>query len=337
MILLITEQGAKVSIDAGKVIIKTSTLERLIPKEIIENVSIFGNVELTTSFIRHCLTRDIPISYFSMRGKYFGRTISTSNDNITRLKKQIQIIEDQEFRRNFACITIDAKINNQLTLLRRLNRNGRSIKEKIEEIVRLRAKIKEADTVEKIMGYEVIISRIYYKSISEIFPEEFKFEKRTRRPPRDPFNSMISLGYTILFHEIIGHIESVGLTAYGGIVHGHRRNHPSLASDLIEEFRIPIVDVTVVDLILRGKVKKEDFEITQEGVFLNQKILKTYLEEIQKKLSTTQKYLNYLKEEVTYRRAIYNQAKKLVNAIEQEDAYIYEPLKIRWFYAKRRL
>lgn len=226
MILLITEQGAKVSIDAGKVIIKTSTLERFIPKEIIENVSIFRNVELITSFIRHCLTRDIPISYSSMRGEYFGRTISTSKDNISRLKEQIKIMQDKEFRRNFAYLTIDAKTNNHLTLLRRLNRNMDSINKEIEEIVRLRSKIKEADTAEKIMGYEGIISRIYYKSISEILPEEFKFEKRTRRPPRDPFNSMISLGYTILFHEIIGHIESVGLTAYGGIVHGHRRNHP---------------------------------------------------------------------------------------------------------------
>lgn len=329
MILLITEQGAKVSVDAGKVVIKTNSLERSIPKEIIENVSIFGNVELTTSFIRHCLTRHIPISYFSMRGEYFGRTISTSKDNITRLKKQIQIIENQEFRRNFAYITIDAKVNNQLTLLRRLNRKSESIKAEIEEIVKLRSKIKEADTPEIIMGYEGIISRIYYKGISKILPAEFKFEKRTRRPPRDPFNSMISLGYTILFHEIIGHIESVGLTAYGGIVHGHRRNHPSLASDLIEEFRVPIVDLTVIDLILNGKVNEEDFDISEEGVFLDQRILKIYLGEFQKKLSTTQKYLNYVKEAITYRKAIYNQAKTLVNAIEQEDAYLYDPLKIR--------
>lgn len=66
-----------------------------------------------------------------MRGEYFGRTISTSKDNITRLKQQIQIMENEEFRRTFAYITIDAKINNQLTLLRRLNRNKDSIKEEI--------------------------------------------------------------------------------------------------------------------------------------------------------------------------------------------------------------
>lgn len=76
MILLITEQGAKVRIDEGKVVIKTNSLERSIPKEIIENVSIFGNVELTTSFIRHCLTRDIPISYFSMRGNILGELLA---------------------------------------------------------------------------------------------------------------------------------------------------------------------------------------------------------------------------------------------------------------------
>ncbi len=329
MILLITEQGSKVNIDGGKIIIQSETIIREVPKELVENISIFGNVQLTTAFVRHCLMRNIPISYFSLRGEYFGRTVSSSGDNISRLKQQLKITENRQFLKEFANIIIEAKTNNQITLLRRHNKVKAKLKREIDEIAKLRTKIGKSETVEEILGYEGIISRNYYKGISKILPPEFEFEKRTRRPPRDPFNSMISLGYTILFHEIIGHIESVGLSAYGGLMHGHRRNHPSLASDIIEEFRSPIVDSTVIDMMINEKVKKEDFETTKEGVFLKQKILKMYLNEIQKKLATRQKYLEYLKEPTTYRKAIYHQCRNLVTAIEENDPYLYKPLRVR--------
>lgn len=140
---------------------------------------------------------------------------------------------------------------------------------------------------------------------------------------------MISLGYTTLFHEIIGHIESVGLSPYGGIVHDHRRNHPSLAGDLIEEFRSPLIDATVVDLISQGKVTEEDFDQTEEGVFLKQGCLKLYLAQIQAKLATGQKYLKEAKEPISYRKAIYHQCRSLVKAIEAKDPSLYRALRIR--------
>lgn len=329
MILLITEQGATVTIDGGKVVVQTEEITKTLPKELIENVSVFGNVQLSTAFIRHCLSRGIPIAYFSLKGAYFGRTVSTAKDNISRLKKQIYLMDDPSFRRVFAYITLEAKVNNQLTFLRRLQKNNPVAIDEIEAIARLKKKLKTAESVEAAMGYEGMVSRHYYAALSKHLPEAFQFEKRTRRPPRDPFNSMISLGYTILFHEIIGHIESVGLSAYGGIIHGARRSHPSLASDLIEEFRVPIVDTTVVDMILKNRAKAEQFEKEEDGVFLDSALLKEFLNEIQKKLATPQRYLPYLKEPVSYRKAIYNQCRQLVNAIESNDPFLYEPLRIR--------
>ena len=148
-------------------------------------------------------------------------------------------------------------------------------------------------------------------------------------PPLDPFNSMISLGYTILFHEIIGHIESVGLTAYGGIIHGHRRNHPSLASDLIEELRAPIVDSLVISMMQNKKTLIDDFDITENGVFLKKAFLKKYLKELQIKLQTANKYLSYIGNNISYRKGIYYQCRQLVKAIENKDATLYQPLRLR--------
>lgn len=329
MILLVTEQNSKINIKAGNIVITTEEIERKIPKELVENVAIFGNVQMTTAFVSHCLRNDIPVSYYSMEGEYFGRTVSTKGDNISRLKKQLAIIENTKFTLEFAKIIIEAKINNQLTLLRRYKKYNPLVEEEISQINILKAKIEKAKTKEEILGFEGIVAKQYYQGISKILPKDFKFEKRTRMPPLDPFNSLISLGYTILFHEIIGHIESVGLTAYGGIIHGHRRNHPSLASDLIEELKVPIVDSLVISMIQNRKVLLDDFDITENGVFLKKEILKKYLKELQTKLQTGHRYLTYIENSISYRKGIYYQCRQLVKAIENEDASLYQPLRIR--------
>lgn len=326
---MIIEQGSKVSIDKGKVIIELRDKKRSIPKETIDNVTIFGNVQLTTHFIRHCLTRNIPISYFSLSGKYFGRTSTIYGQDILKLKKQIELFDNPDFLGVFSYIIIEAKINNQLTVLRRYKHYNLEIINEIDSIIRLKNKLIQAKDIKVLLGYEGMVARHYFRALSMIMPEEFKFEGRSRRPPRDPFNSMISLGYTILLHEIIGQLENVGLSPYGGYIHGHSRKHPSLASDLIEEYRAIIVDSLVVSMILNGEVLVDDFNINSKGVFLKEDLLKKFLAKLQKKLFTKQKYLSYIDKPMTYRKTIYHQCKRLSKAIMKEDPLIYEPTRIR--------
>lgn len=329
MILLITEQGSHVGINNDRIVMETEDLKRSVPKELIENVAVFGNIQLSTQFIQHCLKRKIAVSFYSNTGEYFGKLVNTSNGNFKRLKHQMEAIEDEEFRKKFAEKIIENKINNQLTLLRRLNRRRNIVDKEIEEIGIIKRKITQKDNVDQMLGYEGAISKIYFRALSKILPEEFKFDKRTRQPPRDPFNSMISLGYTILLHEIIGQIESVGLSPYGGIIHGHRLNHPSLGSDMIEEYRAIIVDAFVMDLINSGSAKIEDFEITREGVFLEPKFLKEFLKKFQEKLASTHKYIDEIETPITYRKTLYHQTTKLVRAIENKNIEEYNPIRIR--------
>lgn len=329
MVIMITEQGSKVSLENGKVVIETNKIKRSIPKEQMDNVTIFGNVKLSTQFVKHCLTRDVPISYFSLTGKYFGRTSTTYSQDILKIKKQIELFENVDFLNNFTFLIVEAKTNNQLTLLRRYRSYNPDINKEINNILTLKNKIPHLSSKEEMLGYEGSIARHYFKALSKIMPSEFKFAGRTRRPPKDPFNSMISLGYTILLHEIIGQIENVGLSPYGGFIHGHSRKHPSLASDLIEEYRAILIDSLVVSMILNEETRIEDFNIVEEGVFLKEKFLKKFLGKLQQKLLTKQKYLSYIEKPMSYRKAIYHQCKKLSMAITEEDSSIYEPIRIR--------
>lgn len=100
--------------------------------------------------------------------------------------------------------------------------------------------------IEQLMGYEGTAARLYFGQLGELINPVFFFTGRTRRPPTDPFNSMISLGYSIILNELYGKIEGKGLNPYFGIMHKDREKHPTLASDLMEEWRAVLIDSTAL-------------------------------------------------------------------------------------------
>lgn len=328
MILYLTVQGSRLELQGGTLkVSQPDGVLRTLPKEQVESISIFGRVQLTTDVIRHCLTREIPIAYYSKDGKYFGRTQSTANDNIIRLKQQIKMSEDQNYCLQLSKTIIHAKVANQLTVLRRLARRNKVEPANIREIVVLKKRIEHAASLEQLIGIEGIIAKNYFLGLSASLNEEFRFSGRTRQPPKDPFNSMISLGYTLMMHEITGNIENVGLSPYCGFLHKDRERHPTLASDLLEEFRAVIVDSVAISLS-ENQLTLEDFEVTSQGVYLKEPTLKLFLKELEKKLSTVQKYKEDL-HSTTFRKVIAIQARELVTSIEKEDPSLYQPIMIR--------
>ena len=110
-------------------------------------------------------------------------------------------------------------------------------------------KIDTCTTVNEIIGYEGNAARIYFQCLGKLVDDDFKFEKRSRRPPLDEFNSMLNLGYSILMNEIYSRVENKGLNAYFGFVHQDREKHPTLVSDIIEEWRAVIIDSMVMSLV----------------------------------------------------------------------------------------
>ncbi|MDY6329252.1 MAG: CRISPR-associated endonuclease Cas1 [Lachnospiraceae bacterium] len=226
---------------------------------------------------------------------------------------------------------ISAKIHNQKVVLKRYLRNSRkTLDEEIKMLKIQEEKVWCAKSVNQIMGYEGIAARYYFQGLSQLIDKQFTFTGRNRRPPKDEFNSMISLGYSILMNEYYGKIVAYGLNPYFGFIHSDKERHPTLVSDLIEEWRAVIVDSLVMSLINGHEILKEHFAygIDNPGIYLTTDGMKIFLNKYDKKIRTEVKYYED-ESSMPFRRAMDIQIGKLVHAIEDEDITLYEPFKIR--------
>ena len=331
--LYVVEHGATVGISGGYFVVKyRNGMERKIPQDLLEAVSIFGKVSLTTQCIEECLKRGIVVNYFSTRGSYFGRLSSTRHMNIFRQKKQLRLSEDVQYCMTISKSIIRAKIHNQKVVLRRyIKNNTESLNTCIKNMNIAENKIENCKNYHEIMGFEGFASKNYFQGLSEIIEHGFKFNGRNRMPPRDPFNSMLSLGYTILMYEIYGCIENRGLHPYAGFLHQDKERHPTLASDLMEEWRAVIVDSVVLSLIQGNEVQSDMFIKDDEtgGIFLNNDAMRIFIKKMEKKLITEMNYLSCTSYRTSFRRGLWLQTGEMLKAIEQEDPSLYEPIRIR--------
>ena len=332
--LYLCEHGAVIGIEGGyfKVVHKDKS-ETRIPKETLEAIALFGNNNLTTPCVEECLKRDIPVSFFSANGAYFGRLESTRHSNIFRQKKQIYLSDDPKFCLEFSKSILTAKTKNQVTILRRYMRTTRTdVNDEITFMLKNIRKIETSENSDVCKGYEGLIAREYFSALAKMVPEEFKFKGRNKQPPRDAFNSMLSLGYTMLMYEIYGEIENAGLTPYAGFLHKDRERHPTLASDLMEEWRAVLIDSVVLSLVVGREISIEEFwnDENTGGVFLSHEAMKTFLKKYELKMRQNTKYIEEAgKSFSSYRQVIRFQVQKLVHMIMEHDVKEYHPIIIR--------
>ena len=150
------------------------------------------------------------------------------------------------------------------------------ISNNIKELYLYINKINHSDNISTILGYEGNCAKLYFKCINYFLPKEFNFINRNKRPPKDAFNSLLSFGYTLLFYEIYNILLYKGINPYIGFLHKLRNNHPSLVSDLMEEFRSPIIDSIIISSLRKNIFSLEDFECSKKtsGVYLKRKSIK---------------------------------------------------------------
>ncbi len=253
-LLYITEHGGMVGFEGNRITIRTKEHLRSLPVETIDSITMMGASQLTTNCMEQCMKRGIPVSFMSKGGSYFGRLVSTGNINAKLQRKQGALYET-EFALELSKRIIEAKIHNQMVILRRYTRNNM---EHAEEVSTLISQIKicknkildgTLTSAGQLMGYEGNAARLYFDGLSRVIDPDFVFHGRSRRPPRDEFNSLISLGYSILMNEIYNILEVHGLNPYFGFLHKDDEHHPTLCSDLMEEWRPVIVDTIAMSLI----------------------------------------------------------------------------------------
>lgn len=332
--LYLCEHGAVVGMEGGyfKVVHKDKSVTK-IPGETLESIALFGNNNLTIPCVQECLKRGIPVSFFSQNGSYFGRLQSTRHVNIFRQKRQIYLSDDPRFCLSFTRKILLAKTKNQMTVLRRYMRTTqKDISGAIDFMRKNISKIETAPNIDVCKGYEGLIAREYFKCLSELVPREFKFKGRNKQPPLDAFNSMLSLGYTLLMYEIYGEIENAGLNPYAGLMHKDRERHPTLASDLMEEWRAVLVDTVVLSLVMGKEISSEEFWKEEEtgGVFLSYDAMKIFLKKYELKMRQETKYLEAAQMGFSsYRKAIRYQIQRFVQMIMNQNIEEYKPIIIR--------
>ena len=270
--LYISTQGGYLSLKKETLILKKN--DAIITKSqlpLLENILIFGNTQVTTQAATACLKRRIPIAYLSRSGRCYGRLLPIERTYPRIIKHQHQLQSHQQFK--CAQQLIRAKILNSRTLLMRQKRRLKTetLTATIAHLAILQQQIDAASTTEQLMGIEGAAAAAYFKVFNHcISNKDFAFSTRTRRPPKDPVNALLSFGYQLLWNHILALVELWGLDPYCGCLHADSEKHAVLASDLIEQFRAPIIDSLVLYLINRNMIDSADnFEYKQDGCYLN--------------------------------------------------------------------
>ena len=266
--IYLTESDIKLGIKQGQVIVTklSDGSKHSYPFSLIDGISVFGKAQLSTQLIRECLASNVSIGYYSGDGHYFGAINSFSRIDPERQKRQIYLTDNKQFCVEWSRNIIDAKIRNSLTLLTSMSDICVFSDEELSGLRHSLANVKSADSVEIVLGFEGNAAKNYFKCLPKLLRnEDFLFEGRSTRPPKDAFNSMLSYGYSLFYRNIIGAIESRGLHPYFAYMHKTKFGHASLASDLVEEYRAALVDKTVLDFVNSGEIDISDFYKNDEG------------------------------------------------------------------------
>ena len=331
MILYITNKNYKLAK-------KHNTLEitdkenniKTIPIEKINKIIIYGKKAISSQLIFELLIKNISLVWFSKYGNFLGVLNSNKKIKINILKKQFTLNKDYNFCLNISKIFITSKIKNCRTLLYKYNRknNNKFVEESIKTLNLYIDKINISDNIESIMGYEGNSAKIYFKCINYFLPEDFNFQNRNKKPPKDAFNSLLSFGYTLLFYEIYNNLEYFGINTHIGFMHKLRNDHPSLVSDLMEEFRSPIIDSIIIAAVRKKIFIKDDFEYSNKngGVYLKNKSVRKLIKIFEDKMNSSYKYFNNQK---TFREILLYQSYSLYKSIKEKNPELYKGFIIR--------
>ncbi len=235
----------------------------------VENILIYGNVQITTQAIRHALKNGINIVFMNSAGRFTGKVSPIESKNI-----YLRIAQFENFRDSSCCLRlskriVSAKIHNSVLMLQRFVKNiGEELIYK-EELKRINRLVDTATTLEELRGMEGEASAVYFKELKRIIEPEVKFEGRSYYPAEDPFNCVLNFVYGLLSHETLSILEAKGFDPYLGFFHSVEYGRVSLVYDIIEPFRSVVADSIAVKVFRKKMISQaEDFEPSPEYGYL---------------------------------------------------------------------
>lgn len=329
--LYITDEGSHVQKNSGRFLVcKGPAILRDIPIEQLNNVVLFGGIQVSARAMIEFLRKGISLTWLSSTGSFFGRLESTRHVDISKQRQQFRMGDHPEFCLGLAQSILSAKIANSITVLRRYQRTAayEQVQSDITAMKILNDRVSNINNLEQLLGIEGAAARRYFHALSYLVHDDFCFAGRSKQPPKDPFNSLLSFGYTLLLYDLYTIVVNAGLHPYAGLIHKDRQGHPALASDLMEEWRPVIVDSMVMSMVQRREIQPDDFLPPDEngGVYLKREASRTFIAAYEKRMARRNKYGD---KEMTFRQLLERQVNLLSKAILDEDYQIYRPIRIR--------
>lgn len=277
--LHVVTQGARVGRSSGELTVAERDQK---PTKVgirqVSDVVLHGNAQITTQAMRLCANEDVPVHVLATSGAYIG-VFHGGEGTVQRRIRQFRALNDPIMSRTLARRLTAAKIEMQVRHILRASRKDDALREEVAgslEVMRTGLRgVVHAETREAIMGHEGSAARAYFAGLRFLVHpdagEEMVPEGRTRRPPRDRFNALLSFGYGLLYRDVVSAILRVGVDPAFGFLHQPRSTAFPLALDLMEIFRVPIVDMAVLGAVNRRTFSaSEDFVVTGPQVWLSE-------------------------------------------------------------------
>ena len=332
--LFVTTQGAYLSARGETVSVRVEGETRLrVPLHMLDGIVCFGQVACSPALLGLCGEHDVAVSFLSLHGRFLARVQGPVSGNVLLRREQYRRADDPRATADLARTMVLAKVANSRTVLLRGARESKeasdeqTLRQAADRLAALTLLLETAEDVDRIRGLEGEAARAYFSVFDRLVggKPEFRFEKRTRRPPLDPTNALLSFVYTLLVHDMAAALESVGLDPAVGFLHRDRPGRPSLALDLMEEFRPFFADRLVLSLINRRQVQSQGFTLQESGaVWMDEKTRKTVLTAYQKRKQETIRH-PFLGEDTTVGLLFHLQA-RLLAAHLRDDLDGYPPM-----------
>ncbi len=293
--IYVVQQQAKLRIHNRRLQIEMDSPESSqvlasVPLGQVTQVVLFGNIGLTTPVIDALFNQNSEVIFLTRQGEYRGRMVGEWTPHVPLRRAQYARLNEPDFCLAMAQGFAAAKLSHQRALLQRHNRErgDPGIASCIEQMAEAVAGTARKTTLAALMGLEGSGTAAYFRGYRRLFGEEWRFDDRNRRPPRDPVNVLLSLGYTLMGQLTASAIQTVGLDPYAGFLHEVVYNRPALGLDLLEEFR-PVVDGIALWCCRGGQLTPADFTPgpPERPIVLSEAGLKRYLAAFEQRMEQT--------------------------------------------------
>jgi len=330
--LYVSTQGARLTRVGERLVVRSITGAVLedVPFFRLRQIVCFGSVEISAAAIFQLMQRGIDVVYLTLRGRFKCRLSNMNEKSVnTRLMQYRRSFEDS-FRLAQAGAVVRGKLMNYRGWMQ--SRQRRAVVECSRELASLvdaMSLIEGAQNSDELMGLEGIGTKAYFEAFRQNLRQDLGFKERNRRPPRDPVNAMLGFGYTVLLHRVLAAIEQAGLDPFMSNLHATQNGRPSLALDLMEEFRLYCVDCVVARLANLAQVRPADFIVTADaGVKMQPATIALLVRELQARFSS---HLPYARDgrKLQVQDQIVRQAYHYRDVVNGEAA-IYQPVLFSW-------